>query len=49
MLHYNDSKIEGEEVLWRAFNKFGFPVTILRPATIYGPYSKSIVGGSTII
>lgn len=42
-LRYNESKIEGEEVLWRAFNKFGFPVTILRPATIYGPYSKSIV------
>jgi nucleoside-diphosphate-sugar epimerase len=42
-LPYNESKIEGEKVLLEAFRSFGFPVTILRPATIYGPHSISIV------
>ena len=42
-LPYNESKIEGEAVLWRAYRDVGFPVTILRPATIYGPHSMSIV------
>ena len=42
-LPYNRSKIEGERRLLKSFRDFGFPVTILRPATIYGPHSMSIV------
>ncbi len=35
-LPYNQSKIEGEKLVWAASNE-GLPVTVIRPATIYGP------------
>ncbi len=36
-LPYNRSKCMGESAVWDAFHKSGLPVTIVRPATIYGP------------
>ncbi|MFN7960125.1 MAG: NAD-dependent epimerase/dehydratase family protein [Thermoanaerobaculia bacterium] len=39
-LPYNRSKILGEQVLRQAAEHHGLPLTILRPATIYGPRSK---------
>jgi nucleoside-diphosphate-sugar epimerase len=41
-LPYNRSKIMGERIVWEA-SRGGLPVTILRPATIYGPRSKDFV------
>ncbi len=38
-LPYNRSKVMGERLVWDASRK-GIPVTVLRPATIYGPRSK---------
>jgi nucleoside-diphosphate-sugar epimerase len=35
-LPYNATKVLGEKAVWEA-NRGGLPVTILRPATIYGP------------
>lgn len=42
-LPYNRTKIQGEEAVWRAHREHGLPVTVLRPATIYGPRSKDFV------
>jgi nucleoside-diphosphate-sugar epimerase len=39
-LPYNRTKCQGEEAVWRASRDRGLPVTIVRPATIYGPRSK---------
>ncbi|MCX6624190.1 MAG: NAD-dependent epimerase/dehydratase family protein, partial [Acidobacteria bacterium] len=36
-LPYNRSKREGENLVWRASAEWGLPVTIVRPASIYGP------------
>jgi nucleoside-diphosphate-sugar epimerase len=41
-LPYNRSKIMGERIVWEA-SRGGLPVTILRPASIYGPRSKDFV------
>ncbi|MBI5960311.1 MAG: NAD-dependent epimerase/dehydratase family protein, partial [Chloroflexi bacterium] len=41
-LPYNRSKIMGERIVWEA-SRGGLPVTILRPASIYGPRSKEFV------
>lgn len=41
-LPYNRSKIMGERKVWEAARN-GLPVTIVRPATIYGPGSKDAV------
>src|SRR5215471_3618278 len=38
-LPYNRTKCQGEECVWQASRR-GLPVTIVRPATIYGPRSK---------
>ncbi len=38
-LPYNQTKGRGEEVVWRA-GREGLPITIVRPATIYGPRGK---------
>lgn len=35
-LPYNETKILAEEAVWRAHQE-GVPVTVIRPATIYGP------------
>jgi nucleoside-diphosphate-sugar epimerase len=42
-LPYNRTKIQGEEAVWRAHREHGLPVTVLRPATIYGPRGKDFV------
>ncbi len=39
-LPYNQTKCLGEEAVWRAYREHGMPVTVLRPATIYGPRGK---------
>jgi nucleoside-diphosphate-sugar epimerase len=42
-LPYNRTKIQAEEAVWRAHREYGLPVTVLRPATIYGPRGKDFV------
>jgi nucleoside-diphosphate-sugar epimerase len=42
-LPYNRTKIQGEEAVWRAHRDRGLPVTVVRPATIYGPRGKDFV------
>ena len=41
-LPYNRTKIMGERIVWEAARN-GLPVTVLRPASIYGPRSKDFV------
>lgn len=41
-LPYNQTKIRAEEAVWRA-SREGLPITIVRPATIYGPRGKAFV------
>ena len=42
-LPYNRTKIQGENEVWRAHREQGLPVTVVRPATIYGPRGKDFV------
>jgi nucleoside-diphosphate-sugar epimerase len=42
-LPYNRTKIQGEEAVWRAHREHGLQVTVVRPATIYGPRGKDFV------
>ena len=42
-LPYNRSKMMGEEAVWQAHRERGLPVTVVRPATIYGPRGKDFV------
>jgi nucleoside-diphosphate-sugar epimerase len=44
-LPYNRTKCQGEECVWRASRGAGLPVTVVRPATIYGPRSKDFATG----
>ncbi len=39
-LPYNQTKGKGEQLVWQALQQDGLPVTILRPATIFGPRGK---------
>jgi nucleoside-diphosphate-sugar epimerase len=39
-LPYNQTKLRGEQSVWNAYRSHGLPVTIIRPATIYGPRGK---------
>jgi nucleoside-diphosphate-sugar epimerase len=39
---YCDTKIDAEKKVWEAHRR-GLPVTVLRPATVYGPRSESVV------
>lgn len=41
-LPYNRTKIQAEQAVWTA-SREGFPVTVVRPATIYGPRGKAFV------
>ena len=41
-LPYNETKILAERAAWRA-HEDGLPVTVIRPATIYGPRGKAFV------
>jgi nucleoside-diphosphate-sugar epimerase len=42
-LPYNRTKIQGEDEVWKAHREQGLPVTVVRPATIYGPRGKDFV------
>ena len=42
-LPYNQTKCLAEAAVWKAQGDFGLPITILRPATIYGPRGKDFV------
>lgn len=42
-LPYNRTKILAEEAVWHASRQAGLPVTVIRPATIYGPRGKAFV------
>ena len=39
-LPYNSTKILGEQSVWHYYERKRLPVTVLRPATIYGPRSR---------
>jgi nucleoside-diphosphate-sugar epimerase len=39
-LPYNQTKRLGELAVWKAHSDFALPVTVVRPATIYGPRGK---------
>lgn len=40
---YGDTKIEGERLVWSYYHKHDLPVTVVRPVSIYGPRSASLV------
>lgn len=42
-LPYNRTKILAEDAVWSAAREDGLPVTVFRPATIYGPRGKAFV------
>jgi nucleoside-diphosphate-sugar epimerase len=42
-LPYNRTKIFAEQSVWRRWREEGLPVTVVRPATIYGPRGKAFV------
>jgi nucleoside-diphosphate-sugar epimerase len=42
-LPYNRTKILAEKAVWREAQQNGLPVTVIRPATIYGPRGKAFV------
>ncbi|WP_446742205.1 NAD-dependent epimerase/dehydratase family protein [Silvibacterium acidisoli] len=42
-LPYNRTKILAEKAVWQAGRENGLPVTVIRPATIYGPRGKAFV------
>jgi nucleoside-diphosphate-sugar epimerase len=41
-LPYNQTKGKAEAVVWKAHQESGLPITIVRPATIYGPRGKDV-------
>ena len=41
--YYGDTKIEGEQLVWSYYRQRGLPITVIRPASIYGPRSISLV------
>ena len=41
---YGDTKIRGEQLVWDYHHRHGLPVTIVRPAAVYGPRSTTFVG-----
>ena len=40
---YSDSKVEGETLVWTHYRRVKLPVTVLRPATVYGPRAQLLV------
>jgi nucleoside-diphosphate-sugar epimerase len=40
---YSDSKVEAETHVWNHYRRVGLPISILRPATVYGPRSQALV------
>lgn len=41
--HYGDSKVDGERILWDHVQAKTLPATIIRPASVYGPGSITLV------
>jgi len=41
--YYGDTKIEGEELIWNYYNRYKLPITVFRPATIYGERSVAFI------
>jgi nucleoside-diphosphate-sugar epimerase len=41
---YGDTKIDGEKMVWSEARGSGLPVTVIRPANVYGIGSESFVG-----
>jgi nucleoside-diphosphate-sugar epimerase len=42
-LGYNQTKGRAEAAVWNAYQEHGIPITIIRPATIYGPRGKDFI------
>ena len=40
---YGDTKIEGERLVWTYYHQYGLPITVVRPVSIYGPRSTTLV------
>jgi nucleoside-diphosphate-sugar epimerase len=40
---YGDTKIESERLVWMYHRQHGLPITIVRPVSIYGPRSLTLV------
>jgi nucleoside-diphosphate-sugar epimerase len=40
---YGDTKIEGEQLVWTYCQRHDLPITVVRPASIYGPRSTTFV------
>ncbi len=41
--HYGDTKIQGEQRVWNYHKKYDLPITVIRPVSIYGPRSDTLV------
>jgi nucleoside-diphosphate-sugar epimerase len=41
--NYGDTKIEGENLIWIYYDNYKLPITVFRPATIYGERSVSFI------
>jgi len=40
---YSDTKVEAENLVWMCYHQCGLPTTVVRPVTIYGPRSTTLV------
>ncbi len=40
--YYSETKIAAEKLLWQAYRSEHFPVAIIRPCLIYGPYDRNL-------
>jgi len=41
--YYGDTKIDGERLVWSYYYERNLPITVVRPASIYGPRSITLV------
>jgi nucleoside-diphosphate-sugar epimerase len=48
-LPYNRTKCMGEEAVWTAQREWALPITILRPATIFGPRGKAFTADIAVL
>jgi nucleoside-diphosphate-sugar epimerase len=42
---YSDTKVDAETLIWTHWRTVKLPVTVLRPATVYGPRAQLLVAG----
>jgi nucleoside-diphosphate-sugar epimerase len=40
---YPDTKIEGEKIVFDYYEKFGLPVSVIRPSWVYGPGDRTFI------